>query len=106
MFVVYLQDVIISSPFFGVVTYLPVRQRILRQTLKTAQPALFVNIYGDRLSGNLVGHSVKMMARRAGIARRVSPHTIRHSYATHMLNHGADLLTLMQLMGHMSIQAT
>ncbi|MFV3038040.1 tyrosine-type recombinase/integrase, partial [Klebsiella pneumoniae] len=49
---------------------------------------------------------MKKTAWRAGLAKRVTPHVIRHSYATHLLNHGADLHSLMTLLGHSSLAST
>lgn len=69
--------------------------------------ALFLSRLGEAMSRQMFWHSVKQLARRAGIpAERVSPHTLRHAFATHLLNHGADLRALQMLLGHSSLSTT
>jgi site-specific recombinase XerD len=68
--------------------------------------ALFVNHRGRRLSRQGVHLLVQQRARRAGIEGRVSPHVLRHSCATHMLAHGADVRVVQELLGHASVSTT
>ncbi len=67
---------------------------------------LFTNPKGGRLSTRSVQNVVKKWARRAGLPGDVSPHTLRHSFATHLLDGGADLKTVQQLLGHENLATT
>jgi len=62
--------------------------------------ALFLNRYGSRLSRRSIEQVVKRYALRAGLVHGVHPHTLRHSFATHMLDGGADLRVVQELLGH------
>lgn len=68
--------------------------------------ALFLNKNGRRLSARSVRRMLEKYARVAGLSRRVSPHTLRHSFATHMLDNGADLRAVQELLGHESLSTT
>ncbi|WP_432540502.1 site-specific tyrosine recombinase XerD [Kineococcus sp. SYSU DK002] len=69
-------------------------------------PALFVNTRGGRLSRQSAWAVLQSAARRAGITRAVSPHTLRHSFATHLLRGGADVRVVQELLGHASVTTT
>ncbi len=69
-------------------------------------PWVFVSRGGRALTREMVWNLVKKYARRAGLNRKVSPHTLRHSFATHLLEGGADLRTVQELLGHANIRTT
>ncbi len=68
--------------------------------------ALFLNAQGDGLSARWVQHLLRVYAPQAGIQRRVTPHALRHTFATHMLDGGADLRVVQSLLGHSSLSTT
>jgi len=69
-------------------------------------PALFVNTRGGRLSRQSAWGVLRSVAEKAGITAEVSPHTLRHSYATHLLDGGADIRVVQELLGHASVTTT
>jgi len=73
---------------------------------KGFEDTLFLNRRGKQLTRNMVFIIIKDLAEKAGIKKKVSPHTFRHSFATHLLENGADLRSIQQMLGHESITTT
>ena len=73
---------------------------------RTPGPALLLNTRGNRLSRQSAWAVVQQAARRAGIGVEVSPHSLRHSFATHLLDGGADIRVVQELLGHSSVTTT
>lgn len=74
--------------------------------LNTSEQALFISGYGERLSNGYLGNWMKKTMREAGIDRHGSCHLLRHTCATHMLENGADIRIIQQLLGHQNLDTT
>lgn len=83
-----------------------VRARPSLAAMGKGTPALFLNQRGGRLSRQSVWLLLSKAAERAGITTEVSPHTLRHSFATHLLEGGADVRVVQELLGHASVTTT
>ena len=85
--------------------YLPTRQATLAEACKNT-PALLINHRGGRLTTRSVGRIIKKIAVAKGLSPDVHPHTLRHAFGTHMLEEGADLRAIQELLGHERLATT
>ncbi|MDQ3986585.1 MAG: site-specific tyrosine recombinase XerD [Actinomycetota bacterium] len=82
------------------------RPQLVARAKARPPPALFLNARGGRLSRQGCWKILKAYAGTAGLGKKVSPHTLRHSFATHMLDAGADIRVVQELLGHASLATT
>ncbi len=87
--------------------------RLYKDTIRVHQPVqkgyedfLFLNKHGKMLSRIMIFYIIKDLAKKAGITKNISPHTFRHSFATHLVEGGADLRAVQEMLGHESITTT
>lgn len=84
--------------------YLPLRENMEKDECKN--DALFLDYKGMKLTTRGVYYLIEKRIREAGVDKKVSPHTFRHTFATHLLNEGADIRVVQELLGHKSISTT
>ena len=89
----------------ALLVYLPVRQQILAGRQKNTA-ALLINQRGGRLTTRSVGRIIKKIAVAKGLSPDVHPHTLRHAFGTHMLEEGADLRSIQEMLGHERLSTT
>jgi tyrosine recombinase XerC len=90
-----------SHSIAAIKKYLDVRKNIAGD-----EKIFFLGRRGTRLTSRSVERMIRKYARKAGISKRVTPHTLRHSFATHLLSGGADLKIVQELLGHSSLSTT
>jgi integrase/recombinase XerC len=86
--------------------YLPIREKLLMEVRRTGQAALFLNTKGARLTTRSVDRLLKKYALLFGPNVKVSPHSMRHAFASHLLTEGADLRAIQEMLGHKSLATT
>jgi integrase/recombinase XerC len=94
-----------ESVKIALAAYLPARQQMLAERRKST-PALLINQRGGRLTTRSVGRIVKKIAMAKGLSPDVHPHTLRHAFGTHMLEEGADLRSIQEMLGHERLSTT
>jgi integrase/recombinase XerC len=94
-----------GSARVALATYLPERQKVLAASNKQTA-ALLINRRGGRLTTRSVGRIIKKIAVAKGLSPDVHPHTLRHAFGTHMLEEGADLRAIQELLGHERLATT
>ncbi len=86
--------------------YLPLKNIRADKGDSDSVNALLINLRGNRITQRGIALIIEKYVRKSGIAKRISPHTFRHSFATHLIDHGADIRIVQEMLGHESLSTT
>ena len=95
-----------TQAMHAISSWLPARKEILRNAKRVDDGSLWLNRTGRKLSARWIFETVVARARKADLQTRLTPHGLRHSFATHLLDRGADLRTVQELLGHARLVTT
>jgi len=95
-----------ATAFHHLKTYLPYRHEFLMRRGAVAQKGLLVNLRGGRLTPRGAAQIIGKRVTESGLTKYVTPHGFRHSFATHLLNHGADIRIVQEMLGHSTLSTT
>jgi len=99
--------VFIGGPAMDVLKqYAALRDRYVRSQDNDAARALILNKQGWRITARGIAYIIAKYVQQAGIAKRISPHTFRHTFATHLLDRGADIRMVQEMLGHSNLSTT
>ena len=73
---------------------------------ESSQPYLFLSPQGQRLANDYLNRTLRRILARAGLAKRITPHMLRHTFATHLVRNGVDVRTVQELLGHADLETT
>jgi len=90
----------------ALIEYIPLRETYQDPKDSDAMKALFLNRFGKRLANIGFAQIVEKYIRKSGIAKRVTPHTFRHTFATHLMNQGLDIRVVQEFLGHSHLSTT
>jgi len=85
--------------------YLQARDKIIRKN-RNAETAVFLNKFGQRLTARSIRNIINKCVQQVALNQKVSPHTLRHTFATHLLDGGADIRSVQELLGHVKLSTT
>jgi len=90
----------------ALINYIKNSRRYLLRKNQQASQALFLNRFGQRISARSIRNIINYWVKEIAINQKISPHTLRHSFATHLLDNGADLRSVQELLGHVKLSTT